>query len=587
LGFTEYVEQNREKAVFLFLLLILANMLLIVDFFGNDPHWDAKSNYYYGQSGSRGENGTGVTLWNRNLNCGLPQYNKVFWDRYPAFYRIFASKLFFILLTLCAVTGVHHFLKSAKYSYREIITGALLYGLGMRFLTYLPVWHYGWELMLLFLPWIAFSLQHLRNGGSILYSAFLALLLYLSFLLFESELIIYLLLAIIIYLLYSFEEMLEHPHRFFSYLIFLGKAMLGIFLGIIAAIYPYVPLIQAQSGNLAGALQEVSLWRLTGIIILESGMFFLLRLGQKRLLLSIWLVLLMATVMYVFTQKVPRLDKEEKKESGLQLQSELVDILQMDNTQFRVYPLGRSFMENRWSVATESIGGNTDYQMERYRQAMRKCLSVETDKNLMINWNFLKMLNVKYLISAVKIPSYRIEYRHFSPDEKMTLYQVLETPKYAWFAREKQVLGQEEILNKLIDPEFDPHQIAFLESEIPEFKIIDLLPEPVNSFIVIEKISAEYIRLKVRNDKAGLLVLSELYAENKDWKAYIDRETTEIYPADYLLRSIVVPAGTHQIEMRYKPENLEKYRRYSFLARMAILLLLAEELLYLLWRRRF
>ena len=39
------------------------------------------------------------------------------------------------------------------------------------------------------------------------------------------------------------------------------------------------------------------------------------------------------------------------------------------------------------------------------------------------------------------------------------------------------------------------------------------------------------------------------------WKAYVDGQETQIYRADYLFRSVFVPAGTHSVEFVYRPRS--------------------------------
>jgi uncharacterized membrane protein YfhO len=52
-----------------------------------------------------------------------------------------------------------------------------------------------------------------------------------------------------------------------------------------------------------------------------------------------------------------------------------------------------------------------------------------------------------------------------------------------------------------------------------------------------------------------MLVVSETFYPA--WRAYIDGHPAHIYVADYMFRAVAVPAGEHQVEMRYKSASFQ------------------------------
>jgi len=61
------------------------------------------------------------------------------------------------------------------------------------------------------------------------------------------------------------------------------------------------------------------------------------------------------------------------------------------------------------------------------------------------------------------------------------------------------------------------------------------------------------LEFNTQTDSTAFLTISEIYYP-AGWKAFIDGEETEIYPANYILRGIIVPAGNHVIELKFAPE---------------------------------
>ena len=76
---------------------------------------------------------------------------------------------------------------------------------------------------------------------------------------------------------------------------------------------------------------------------------------------------------------------------------------------------------------------------------------------------------------------------------------------------------------------------------------------------------------ETNNSKDGIVVFSEIYYPD-GWIGTIDGEPADIARADYILRSMYVPAGKHTIEMRFDPKSLHVTEgiAYAALALMVI-----------------
>ena len=64
----------------------------------------------------------------------------------------------------------------------------------------------------------------------------------------------------------------------------------------------------------------------------------------------------------------------------------------------------------------------------------------------------------------------------------------------------------------------------------------------------------EHISMQVESDAAGVIVLSEMVYPG--WQARMDGKPIPILRANYLLRGLSLPEGTHRVELIYRPRTL-------------------------------
>ncbi|MDQ3013753.1 MAG: YfhO family protein, partial [Acidobacteriota bacterium] len=132
--------------------------------------------------------------------------------------------------------------------------------------------------------------------------------------------------------------------------------------------------------------------------------------------------------------------------------------------------------------------------------------------------------------------------------------QIYENPRRlprAWLVPNARVVSEEEALRLIRgegDQPFDPRQIALIERE-PSFD--QAMPDGKFDQGEANIVNNEPNRLAVETgaDASTALVVSEI--NYPGWEATIDGEPTTIFKTNYLLRGVIVPAGSHRVEMRY------------------------------------
>jgi len=162
---------------------------------------------------------------------------------------------------------------------------------------------------------------------------------------------------------------------------------------------------------------------------------------------------------------------------------------------------------------------------------------------------FLNMLNCKYLISSYPIPdtSCQLISRGGS-----LIYENKNVLPRAFFVDEIKVLHTKaEIFNFIKSGKFNPAQTAILEQQ-PEFNI----QSGADNKAELISYDLHNIKLKASVAAPGLMVLSEIYYP-AGWNAYVDGKKTKIYKTNYILRSIFLQPGEHEIEFKFEPSSFK------------------------------
>lgn len=176
------------------------------------------------------------------------------------------------------------------------------------------------------------------------------------------------------------------------------------------------------------------------------------------------------------------------------------------------------------------------------------------DYPIPLDVNYLDLLNVKYFIipkdSKISDSIGKIVYNNE--------VQIIENKNYlprTFFVQKAVVSLQNDVFSKLDSKDFDFEKEIIIEDKLNNRPIEDNTEEfpSTNSKATITKYSDEQINIEVQTNISGYLVLLDQYYPG--WKAYVDGIETEIYPTDYIFRSIYLNKGNHEVEFIYKPES--------------------------------
>jgi len=104
-----------------------------------------------------------------------------------------------------------------------------------------------------------------------------------------------------------------------------------------------------------------------------------------------------------------------------------------------------------------------------------------------------------------------------------------------------------ERLHALAAEPWDPRKTVILES-LPNDPPPVTTEKPAGRATVVSRAPGDY-EIRAENDAPAYLVLSEAYYPG--WEAEVDGRPTEVLPANHLIQAIRLPAGKHEVRIRY------------------------------------
>lgn len=233
-------------------------------------------------------------------------------------------------------------------------------------------------------------------------------------------------------------------------------------------------------------------------------------------------------------------------------------ILQDTSLDYRVLNFATStFDDNNTSYWHKSVGGYHPAKLRRYQEMIEHHISPEmqaaykaiataggemdsVDAN---KFRILNMLNTKYFI--------------FPAGQQRQTVPILNPHAYgnAWFVNKVQYVNN---ANEEIDA---LDSIIPTETAVVDARFKDVLKGATESYkdslssIRLTSYAPNRLTYETNNAQDGIAVFSEIYYPD-GWHVTIDGQPAELARADYILRTMYVPAGQHTIKMRFDPTSL-------------------------------
>ena len=208
-------------------------------------------------------------------------------------------------------------------------------------------------------------------------------------------------------------------------------------------------------------------------------------------------------------------------------------ILQDNDLSYRVINLTVStFNDASTSYFHKSVGGYHGAKLRRYQDVIDQYLS-KRDLNF---WKVLNMLNTRYIIYP-------------SNNNKMASKNY-DAFGNAWIASDiKWVTTPNDEIDAIADT--DVKNVAIVNDEFKDL-VGGFKASPAEGKIQLIDYKPNELKYSFDSSKDELVVFSEIWTK-KGWTMWIDGVVSPLFRADYILRSAIIPAGQHEIVMRYEP----------------------------------
>ena len=296
------------------------------------------------------------------------------------------------------------------------------------------------------------------------------------------------------------------------------------------------------------AVMRADAWRSLAFIILAAGAMLLYarrKVSRSGTALCIVLTLIVAADLVTVDTRYLSWKSFVPARTARILPTEADKLIMQDkDPAYRVLNTSVStFNDATTSYFHRSVGGYHGAKLSRYQDIIDRYLS-KGDEGV------LDMLNVRYVIG----PSATADDVATRPTANGAAWTVRSVVRAASPEEEITLTGEVDTKHEAVmSDEFLPENYNFTDGTV-----------------TLEEYRPNYLRYTTRSDGNALAVFSEIYTR-EGWRAYIDGEEVRPLRADYILRALELPAGSHTVEWRYRAPHWNAVEAVTLIFSIAVL----------------
>jgi hypothetical protein len=174
----------------------------------------------------------------------------------------------------------------------------------------------------------------------------------------------------------------------------------------------------------------------------------------------------------------------------------------------------------------------------------------------MKNIGVLNMLNTKYIILSPDAPP--LVNKHVLGN--------------AWFV-EKVSLVENADAELLSVKTNNPAAVAVVDRKFGDLILVNDNSGSPEDTIWLSSYKPNFLTYKTELISDRVAVFSEIYYPN-GWQAYVDDVPADHFRTDYVLRGMVVPAGSHTVTFKFEPQSYKTGNKVSLASSVLLLIML-------------
>ena len=322
------------------------------------------------------------------------------------------------------------------------------------------------------------------------------------------------------------------------------------------------PSVDAAIAAVRGALVSGDAWRSLLVIVLGFIVIFAYLKGKLNEMAATLIVAGIVLVdMYAVNKRyidsdsfTSRYDLPEQSFSPRPADTQILQ----DKDNYRVMDV-QHFGEAMPSYFHKTIGGYHAAKLSRYNDLINNQIA----KN---NIQVLNMLNARYFII-----------------DDQTVQQNPDALGNAWFVDSLTYVNNADEEMAFLD-NFNPARSAVADAKFKQQLGQAQAVQPGDT-IYETSYAPNHLTYKSHSANGGLAVFSEIYFP-WGWKVSVDGKPVEMGRVNYVLRALQLPAGDHEIDFKYDPDEVNKTQSWATIAVVIIYLLLLTALNYAYLRQK-